>query len=424
MKVLWITSSNFMPEMAEKLGVSCLGTGGWMAAMLQQLRNLPEISISVAYVTKKIKTPIYRKINGVEYWVFSTKKKSWEYDASLEKYWQMLNEQFKPDIVHIHGTEYTYGLAYIRACGVKNVVVSIQGLVSEIGKVYYAGIPEKDIKATETIYDKLLKNGIRHTKEHYLIRGENEKEYLKSVKYVIGRTDWDKSVALSINPQLQYYTNNESLNDVFFAHQWRYEQCEPHTIFVSQCASVIKGFHVLLKTMPIILEKHPDTHIYVAGGNKVYPYTLKRRIMDSGYNVYLRKLIKQYGLKDKITFLGAMSADIMCQTYLKSNVFVMCSAIENSSNALGEAQLLGMPTIATSAAGNPSMTQNGELSLQYDFDDYEQLAEHIITVFSGKFDKSMFAKAREVAQIRHSRENNANVLMQIYTDIISNGCKY
>jgi glycosyltransferase involved in cell wall biosynthesis len=143
--------------------------------------------------------------------------------------------------------------------------------------------------------------------------------------------------------------------------------------------------------MPLILAEFPDAHIYIAGGNTVYPASIKQKLLDTGYNVYLRQLIQEYNLKGKITFLGALSSDEMCATYLKSNVFVLCSAIENSSNALAEAQCVGIPTVATSVAGNPTMTQNGKLSLQYNFEDYIQLAENIIKVFSGKYNVDMFS---------------------------------
>lgn len=418
MRVLWITNT-LMPDLAQNLGMSWAGSGGWMSAMLMQIRNKPGVSLAVATVSRNIDQPISRIVNNVEYWLFPTKKKNWEYDVSLEEYWKSLQKQFQPDIVHIHGTEYMYGLAYLRSCGTKHVVASMQGLVSEIGKVYYAGISESEIRDSETLYDKICNCGIKSTKKNYLLRGEYEKEYFRKLKQVIGHTDWDRSVALSVNPGLTYYSNSESLNNIYYENQWKYENCKSHTIFVSQCASVIKGFHMLLKAMPIVLENYPDARIYVAGGNTVYPRTIKKKITDTGYNVYLRKLINKCGLKDKIIFLGVISPDKMCAQYLKSNVFVMCSAIENGCNAIGEAQLLGMPTISSDIPGVQPSTQNGTLSLQYEFKDYEQLAKHIVSIFSGEYDKSMFVEAQKVARLRHNREKNADDLMNIYQDILS-----
>lgn len=419
MKILWITNS-VMPEIAQSLGWSRRGSGGWMSAMLNQLRKMPDITLAVASISKKIHSPIRENIDGVEYWILPSKTATWKYNTKLEQYWLTIKSTFVPDVVHIHGTEFTHGLAYIKACGPANVIVSIQGIIGEIGNVYYAGISEKDILKTETLSDKILKKGIRYTKQQYLLRGKYEKECLRLVKHVIGRTDWDKDIVLNINPQLQYYHNNESLQDSFYHSNWDYGQCNPHSIFVSQCALPIKGFHILLRAMPLILAEFPDAHIYVAGGNTVNPTSIKQKLLDTGYNVYLRQLIQEYNLKGKITFLGALSSDEMCATYLKSNVFVLCSAIENSSNALAEAQCVGIPTVATSVAGNPTMTQNGKLSLQYNFEDYIQLAENIIKVFSRKYNVDMFSNAKIIAQNRHMRNRNALELIQIYKSVKNN----
>ena len=419
MKILWITNS-VMPEIAQSLGWLRRGSGGWMSAMLNQLRKMPDITIAVASISKKIHSPIHENINGVEYWILPSKTATWKYNTRLEQYWLTIKSTFVPDVVHIHGTEFTHGLAYIKACGPANVIVSIQGIIGEIGNEYYAGISEKDILETETLSDKILKKGIRYTKQQYLLRGEYEKEFLRLVKHVIGRTDWDKDIVLNVNPQLQYYHNNESLQDCFYQSTWDYGQCDPHSIFVSQCALPIKGFHILLRAMPLILAEFPDAQIYIAGGNTVYPASIKQKLLDTGYNVYLRQLIQEYNLKGKITFLGALSADEMCATYLKSNVFVLCSAIENSSNALAEAQCVGIPTIATSVAGNPTMTQNGRLSLQYNFEDYIQLAENIIKVFSSQYDVKRFSRIRATALTRHNRKKNMVELMHIYEQVINN----
>ncbi|MBQ9752765.1 MAG: glycosyltransferase [Paludibacteraceae bacterium] len=419
MRILWITNS-VMPEIAQTLGWSRLGSGGWMSAMLSQLRQRPNVKIVIATISKKINRLIVRDVNGVRYWILPAKTPIWKYDSDLEKYWITLKETYSPDIVHIHGTEFSHGLAYIKACGADNVIVSLQGLIGEIGKVYTAGISKKDVLKTETLSDKILKKGIRHTQQQYLLRGEYEKEYLKSVKYVIGRTDWDRMMVLKVNPQLKYYKNNESLGDIFYSSSWDYSKCIPYSIMVSQCALPIKGFHVLLRAMPLVLAEFPDAHIYVAGGNTVFPTSINERLLDTGYNVYLRQLIRENELGDKITFIGPLSSEEMCDVYQKSNVFVLCSAIENSSNSLAEAQCIGLPTIATSAAGTPTMTQHGMLSVQYDFEDYRQLAENIKSIFSLQYDVNRFSKTRAIAHARHNRKRNVVELMQIYDEVIKN----
>ena len=58
-------------------------------------------------------------------------------------------------------------------------------------------------------------------------------------------------------------------------------------------------------------------------------------------------------LEDKVSFLGPLNAEQMKAEYLRSNVFLCPSSIENSPNSLGEAQMLGVPCVASYVGGIP-----------------------------------------------------------------------
>ena len=53
------------------------------------------------------------------------------------------------------------------------------------------------------------------------------------------------------------------------------------------------------------------------------------------------------------------------------------SSIENSPNSLGEAQLLGVPCIASDVGGVTDMIPNKECGIIYRFEEVELLAKHI-----------------------------------------------
>lgn len=419
MKILWIVNS-MMPVVAKKLGFSGKGSGGWLTAMLVQLSQILGVELMVATASHKVTRTFWHEWDGIKYVVLSTGKNKWHYNRHLEKQWKQIQDTFQPDIIHIHGTEFLHGLAYIRACGSKGVVISLQGMVGEIGEHYFAGISESVIRETETWADRLLHRGIIVTRGFFQKMGEYEREYLQSVKYVIGRTEWDRNVAMAINPRLTYCINNECLNEVYYKNIWHEENCEPHSIFVSQCSYPIKGFHFLLQAMPYVISEFPDTKVYVAGAASIYPSTIKKRLLKTGYNHYLQQLIDQNNLREYVHFVGALSPDEMCQQYLKRNVFVMCSAVENSSNSLGEAQILGMPTVVSRVAGNVTMTNNGEIGLLYEYDNYKQLAEQINNIFGNRYALQMLETERDVAMLRHDRSQNIKVLMSIYNFILEN----
>ena len=72
---------------------------------------------------------------------------------------------------------------------------------------------------------------------------------------MIGRTDWDEACTKEINPKVQYHFCNESLRDSFYSGSWEYQNCEKHSIFMSQAATPIKGLHFYAQSNAGNIEK-------------------------------------------------------------------------------------------------------------------------------------------------------------------------
>lgn len=369
-----------------------------MLSSLEAIRKLhPEVEFAVAtvYRAKEMKTI---HTDGVTYYLLPARIDNTRYDKSLEAYWMKVNETFRPDVVHIHGTEYAHGLAFIRACGADNVCVSIQGLVSVIARYYYAGLSFWDILKNITVRDVIRWDTIFQQKRKFEKRGELEKEYLKTVPHIIGRTSWDKAHIWAINPDAEYHFCNETLRPVFYQRKWEYDKCDKHTIFLSQASYPIKGLHKVLEAMPLILRHFPDTKIKIAGPSLVD----KPFYRITGYGKYIRSLIIKLHLEDKVTFLGLLTEEQMCEQYLKANVFVCPSSIENSPNSLGEAQILGVPCAASYVGGVMDMMANME-SYLFRFEEIEMLSEIILRLFN---DKSSSKR-----QVEISNRHNINIIV-------------
>lgn len=375
-RILWITNIP-LPPICEELGWTVPAVGGWMYSSLKRLVTADnDILIAVATVYNGSKV-IKRNINGITYWVLPLNGKSQvKYNSHLEPLWREVSKDFQPDVVHIHGSEYPHGLAYVRACGSKGVVVSLQGIISRVARYYAASIDSTSVKNYLTFRDIVKCDNLRKGQKSFDKRGQDEIRLLQSVGHIIGRTDWDKAHAWAINPDAQYHYCGETLRDSFYNHKWSYDKCEPHTIFVSQASYPIKGLHKLLDAMPLVLREYPDTKIYVAGDDP----TAKPWWRITGYGKYLKHIIKRSSLERNIEFLGILSEDDMCRAYLRANLFVCPSAIENSPNSLGEAQLLGMPYLASFVGGIPEIVEYNPAVL-YRFEETEMLAKRICNMF-------------------------------------------
>lgn len=411
MKILWITNILF-PSICEELNLPKPVTGGWMYSSLKELKKTGNLEFAVATVYQG-KEFVTKQIDNVWYYLLPLGRKSnLIYQPVLESYWRKVQQDFLSDVVHIHGTEFAHGLAYLNACSARNVVVSIQGLISVIGRYYYAGIGKWDILKHITFRDIIRRDTIFHQKHSFMERGKIEKEILWKVDHVIGRTSWDKAHVWAINPKAQYHFCNETLRDGFYKYQWRYEECEKHSIFLSQAGYPIKGLHQVLKAMPLILKHYPDAKVFVAGDDIIKRpwYRL------TGYGAYIKHLIKQYKLENHVFFTGLLNEQEICKQYLKSNVFVCPSAIENSPNSLGEAQLLGVPCIAAYAGGVPDMMKGCE-DFVYRFEEVEMLADKVCKIFH----RFTFRNADFTQEVlsRHDRVKNQEDLLNIYCNIIA-----
>lgn len=353
MRVLWIVNTIF-PYPAEKIGVSKTVFGGWLNALAEALVKESDIELGIAtvYSGKNI-LEIKEDETQIQYYLIPGAP-AITYQPKMEEYWKEVKKRFQPDFVHIHGTEYTHGLAYVNANKEDKVITSIQGLISKCAEVYYANIEWKEIVRSTTLGDLLRSKTIFQNKKEFEKRGQTEKALLRKSDIIIGRTYWDYANAKAIvgANQLVYRKHNETLRNSFYQETWNIETIRRKSIFCSQATFPIKGLHYLLKAVGLLKDTIPDIMLYVAGYDITNLKTWKNKLKLNSYGKYLLKLIKEYQIQENVCFTGILTEQQMKEQMLRSNVYVLPSALENSSNSLGEAMLMGVPCIATDVRRN------------------------------------------------------------------------
>ena len=123
-------------------------------------------------------------------------------------------------------------------------------------------------------------------------------------------------------------------------------------------------------------------------------------------------------MEENIKFTGYLNAEKYKEELLKSNVYVQASSVENSSNSLGEAMILGVPCVASYVGGTPDMLIDKEEGFLYPYTEPELLAYYISKYFDDDnlcIEKGN--KARTHAIKRHSWSNNAKSILEIYKNI-------
>ena len=431
MRVLWLCNI-MLPAIAEKLHLDSSVKEGWLTGLLSQVIAQGEqsgIQLGIAFPTNDNLAEyhdvfVWNRVAVSCYGFWEDTGTPETYQPHLEARFESILRDFKPDVVHVFGTEYPHTLAMAKAVkDSKQMLVGIQGPISIYADAYFSGLP-KSVVNRRTFRDIVRKDSLAQQKNKFVKRGKNELRAIRITGNVTGRTTFDKEYCEKVNPNAVYHFMNETMRPCFYEGKWSYDTCVKHQIFYSQADYPIKGLHFVLEGLPAILEKYPDTKVVIAGNNIIRGNGLKDIIKLSSYAKYLKALIRKNGLKDKIVFLGKLSAEEMKQKYLESHIFLCASTLENSPNSVAEAMLLGVPVVAGAVGGIPSMIEDKKEGVLFEGENPKALSEAVIGLWDGESDgykNSLTEKISQAGTLRakkaHDPVTNFNRLLEIYRTI-------
>lgn len=399
MKILWLTNI----PVGEKIS----STGSWLENLSFQLEDKKKIEIIYCFPSK-----INMKVENK--YICNPKNNMKLFEDILK------NESI--ELVHIHGTEMYHSYEMSEVCKKLNIpfVISIQGLVSVISKHLNASLPFTVIHGS-SFRNLLMRDNVSGLSKQYYKKGVFEKKAIKNSKYIIGRTNWDYAMTKEINNKIEYFSCNEVLRSEFYEKNqlWNIHKIEKNMIFVSQASYSLKGLHYLLEAMPSILKEYPKAKIIVAGKKMNKMNTFKDMMKETYYAKYLQKLIKKNNLEAHIEFVGNATASEMKELFLKSHVFVSLSTMENESNSISEAKMLGVPVVSSYVGGVIDRIDHNHDGFLYQHDSPEMLSFYIKKIFSSDLLAEEFSKnGRLKAKVLFDVNENVNNIEKVYLKIL------
>ena len=423
MKALWLVNI-IMPELAAHLGREASVFGGWLTGALKVVRDAGhELVICTTEPRRDI---LCSNVSNVRYYVVPSGS-----IGEMETHFQAILQRETPNVVHIFGTEFEQCMAMANCADPERTVIQIQGALTLLKDVVYAGLPARLCR--DNMLHKLLRRlhkggqSIDLQRQSFERRAAVEQQVLKSAKYVFGASKWGNTVAKMINPDCITFECNLILRDTFYtAERWTPDNCELHSIYIL-FSYPIKGFHKFLEALPLILQQYPDTMVYVVANQlPIRNYSgIKRMIQNAApdYNWIIQKQIEAHNLEKHLKFIGHLDETQVKERMLKSNVFVSASAMENQSMTLGEAMILGVPSVASSVGAIPEMIIDGKDGFVYPFAETKKLADAVCKIFADQDLAQQFSeKGHEHAGETYDREKNGQNLLKMY-ETIANAAK-
>ena len=415
MKILWF--ANNPCSAVEKLGMKT-NAGGWLKSLEEEINKVPEIELAICFYSYQNIEPFI--FNGTQYYPVHRKGKKNKINRLIKRFLttkkddelevkELLKiiEIFKPDLIHVHGTEDNFGL--VQFYTKTPLVISIQGILNPYAEKYFTGIPYYIASHYEGFFSKLAASGIERSYKQFNEIAEREKQILRETRYIIGRTDWDKRVTRVLAPNSNYYVGNEILRSSFYKNAWSKKQFgDTLQIVTTSSNAFYKGFESIVNTAQILKDNSEIKFVWKVIGLYENSYIVK--IVEKWKNVNFLNL--------NIQFLGNNNENEIIEVLLASDLYCQTSHIENSPNSLCEAMILGMPIIATSVGGSSSLLKDkAEGILVQDGDSYS-LAGAIIELANDFLKANKFGKAaRIMASYRHNRNSICKKIIAIYTEI-------
>lgn len=414
MRVLWIAPNGGMYN-----NNVVKGTGGWIGALQEALiKRYPDLILGISFPStveqesqdgNVIYYPIKVKESGkglqyIRYFFSYDRNKL---ANKLKDGMLGVIKDFNPDVVHIWGLENMYALLIPEIkCP---FVVHIQGFMTPIFTSYFSpGFSIWDLRRMDSMINprnwvyRVLNLSQVHQYEVDKKRSEMEMAVAPHVKYWMGRTDWDRDMSKLLSPRSTYFHCDEIVRGDFNDSKWEYHYNGVMHIQSSISQYWYKGIDVILKT----------ANTLNALGEKiewnVYGVKPKHRLVN-----YYEKRLGIKAEKVGVFFRGYVDGTTIKNSLLKSDVYMHPSNIENSSNAIAEAMMLGVPTIAQFVGGNPSMLKEGSGILVSQGEPY-LISASIMKMKIRDVAIQYSEKALEISRKRQDNERTVNDLINIY----------
>lgn len=409
MKILWLTNtpSRYMLEKGGYNG------GGWISSLELELAKCNKIKLGVCFVMDNQPAVVERdEITYFPISKYKTKLNKWisyffhsdkKHNFLLQRILDIINV-FKPDIIHVFGTEQPFGLI-ARETDIP-VIIHVQGL---LGPCFNAFLPP-GFNINDFLYAsynplKIYKNYLLYN-EFFKRGAKRELDILKCCKHYIGRTEWDRNFIESYSQGSNYKLCNEILRPIFYT-------AEPRTVSplkLTICSTIsgvpFKGFDMILKCAKLLKEQvNIDFEWNVFGNIDAKQYERSFNIKSSVYN---------------INILGVVDANNLVKYISNSTCFVHPSYIDNSPNSVCEAQMLGCPVIAQNVGGLSSLITHGITGFLVPANDPFYMVNYIIKLYKDStLNQQIGKEARKVAEMRHDKKIIIDSLIDIYNDLIS-----
>jgi glycosyltransferase involved in cell wall biosynthesis len=172
----------------------------------------------------------------------------------------------------------------------------------------------------------------------------------------------------------------------------------------------IYDVETLIRTIPFVVSKFPDTNFIIAG--------------EGSQRDYLKELAESLGVAQSIRFVGSIPHDNLPVYLASSDIYVSTSLSDcGISISTLEAMACGLVPVVTDVADNKKWIKDGENGFVVPVKDPKSVADKIIYLLENKEIKTKFAKInRKIVEEKQNYEKEMEKMEKLYRMSITCTC--
>ena len=383
--------------------------GNWSTALETALLKYhgDELQLAVAFESDR-EEPFKVRQDGVDYYpVLCTLPHS-----RIDERWAVLRagllaaiDDFRPDVIHCFGTEWLHG-AIARETSVP-VVVHMQGFLNIYHEMTAMAFP----KARPPWYSmRGMKSRLRGLirRPTAMNRDAFEREVMRANRYFMGRTAWDRNIVRYYSPGSMYFYAPEAIRPAIYqaAGSWQFRPGTKLRLLTVSLADERKGNEIILRTARLLKD--------------LLGLDFEWRV--TGKAADFAAAEARSGLRHEqvnVSLIRKIDAPQIVSELREATLFVHPSLIDNSPNAVCEAQLIGRPVVASNVGGVPQLVEHGQTGFLYPYNEPHTLAFLIGDIFAdGPLLTRISNNEAACAAQRHDPKRVADTVVDIYRAVV------
>jgi glycosyltransferase involved in cell wall biosynthesis len=168
-----------------------------------------------------------------------------------------------------------------------------------------------------------------------------------------------------------------------------------------------KGIEILLDSFARLLKLFPDACLRILGYAR------------PAYAAALHSVIKRAGMQDKVILCGYVGVETLVEHLSQATALVLPTFMDTAPNVIAEAQVAGVPVVASAVGGIPEMIEPGVTGFLVKPKSVMALTEALANLLDqpGR-GRAMALEAQQRAQSLYDVNRQVNKLMSIYRTLL------